>query len=282
VPGAFVHYGEKCAACGIQFLRITHLLIGHPRRPKAFPANVVSDDWSWYEPVLAEAEALSKKTKLPLGPLVGNTGSFASMIRAYQTCPGCGEKASDPLISNDEAISFWPGRDEHFQFRLPLPGKGWNAATPGEKRLLADASEWHALLDQKRATRQQEREEERQRQEVAEAERKRQREERGKQAEERRLERIAQEERRAQEIRRQEQEEQQAKVAAERVHRQNELRWAAEIAIKDEVRCELWLTTGNPRLRSTINAVAPRPIEFAATSNEALEITLRLLRSTKF
>ncbi|WP_323011062.1 hypothetical protein [Paracoccus sp. (in: a-proteobacteria)] len=289
VPGAFVNYAEECAACGTQFLRITHLLIGHPRRPKAFPVKVVSDDWSWYEPVLARAKILPEKTGLPLGPLAGNTGSsFSSTTRAHQTCPKCSKKAPDPLISNDEALRFWPVRDEHFRFRLPLPGKGWSVSTLWEKRPLADASAWHALLDAKRAERQQEREDERQRQELAEAARRRQREEWDRQAEERRLQRIAEDEARkaaevlrAQEIRRQEQEEQQAKTAAEQANRQNELRKAAEIAIKDGVRRELWLTTGNHGLRS-INAAAPRPIEFAATSKEALDRTLKLLRSTKF
>ncbi|MFG1352691.1 hypothetical protein [Xanthobacter autotrophicus] len=290
VPGAFVHYPEECPDCETRFLRITHLLIGHPRRPRMLPVKVVHDEWRWYEPILSAAAALSRKIGLPLGPLVDDGDNvYFRPKRIDQKCPTCGEQAPPPLISHDEALHAWPGRDEHFRYRLPLPGKGWGASTRWVKQPSPDAAAWDALLDAKRAKRQEEREEERRREELAEAERIRRHEELQRQAEERRQQRIADDlarktadEQRAIETRRQAEEDRQARVVAQQEERKRKLRTAAETAIKDDERRNLWLTTGNSHLRSIGDTVAPRPIEVAAQSKEGLEKALQLLRSTKF
>lgn len=290
VPGSFVNYPEECATCGTQFLRITHLLIGHPRHPRGFLVKIINDDWPWYELILDKINLLQNKTELPLGPLINTMESnFSSENRAYQICPKCNEEAPEPLVSCEESLRLWPDRDAHFYFRLPLPGKGWSSSTSWEKRPLADPVAWHALLDARRAERLQKREDERQRQELAEAMLQHSREKWERQAEEQRLQRIAadetrkaKEEQRVQRILQQEQDEQRARVAAEQFNRQNELRKAAEIAIRDPTRRQLWLTTGNHGLRATIDSASPRPIEFAATSKEALTKTLNLLKSIKF
>ncbi|GAA3846554.1 hypothetical protein AFIC_000492 [[Pseudomonas] carboxydohydrogena] len=290
VPGAFVHYPEQCPGCETRFLRITHLLIGHPRRPRTLPVKVVRDEWRWYEPILSKAELLSRKVGLPLGPLVDHGESaYFQPKRVDQRCPVCGKQAPDPLISNDEALRAWPGRDEHFRYRLPAPGKGWSASTRWVMQLAPDAAVWDALLDAKRAERQKEREEERRREDLAEAERNRRYEELKRQAEERRQQRIADDlvrkavdEQRAIEARRQAEEDRQARIVAQQEERKDKLRTAAETAIRDRLRRNLWLTTGNSHLRLAGDAVAPRPIEVAAQSKEGLEMALQLLRSTKF
>lgn len=290
VPGAFVHYAEECSDCKARFLRITHLLIGHPRRPRTLPVKVVRDEWRWYEPILSTAEALSRKVGLPLGPLSdGGESAYFQPKRARQKCPACGKHAPDPLVSDDEVLRAWPGRDEHFRYRLPLPGKGWGASARWVTQPAPDAAAWDALLDTKRTERQQERDEERRREELAEAERKRRHEELQRQAEERHQQRIADDlarkaadEQRAIEARRQAEKDRQMRMVTQQGERKSKLRTAAETAIRDNERRNLWLTTGNSHLRSLGDAVAPRPIEVAAQSQEGLERALQLLRSTKF
>ena len=290
VPGAFVHYLEECASCGTRFLRITHLLIGHPRHPTALPCKVVRDDWGRHEALLAHAEALSERTGLILGPLKGDrSNGFSPTIPTRQTCPQCHATAPEALISDDEALQYWPGSDEHFRFRLPSPGKGWGASTSWTQRPLGGADAWESMLAQKQVEREHDRNEERMRQELATAERKRQREEWQRQAEERRLRQVAEEEaRKAEQLRRsaddkrRAEEERLAKVEADRVSRRGELTKAAERIIIDGPRRELWLTTGNPKLRPSLGMAAPHPIELAAESKEGLEKALALLRSIKF
>lgn len=290
VPGSFVHYPEDCSTCGARFLRIAHLLIGHPRHPSALPVKVITDDWRWYRPILARAETLSGKINLPLGPLLNlSDGPLSLSARMHQICPVCKQPAPAPLISGGEAVAFWPDRDVHFRYRQPLPGKGWGGATQWDKRPLVDAAGWDALLDKGRAKRQQERKDERLRQELAAQELKRQREESRRQAEEQRLRIIADEaarkaaeEQRAIERRRREEESVQEELIAERIDRQNQLVKAAMRIIKDGFRRELWLTTSHPKLRSATNGMAMRPMELAAESKEELERALALLRSTKF
>ncbi len=145
------------------------------------------------------------------------------------------------------------------------------------------------MLAQKQVEREHDRNEERMRQELATAERKRQREEWQRQAEERRLQQVGEEEarkaeqlRRAADDKRRAEEERLAKVEADRVSRRGELTKAAERIITDGPRRELWLTTGNPKLRPSLGMAAPHPIELAAESKEGLEKALALLRSIKF
>lgn len=290
VPGAFVHYSEECAACGARFLRITHLLIGHPRHPKSLPCKVVRDDWGVYEPLLARAEALAKRLDLMLGPLEGGrSDGFSAAGTTRQTCPQCHATAPVALISDDEALQYWPGRDEHFCFRLPLPGKGWGISTSWAQRPLGAAKVWETMLARKRAKRQRDRDEERMQQELVIAERKRQREEWQRQVEERRLRQVAEEEtrkveelRRAAEDKQRAEDERLARNEAARVNRRDELTKAAERIIADGPRRKLWLATSNPKLRSSLEMAAPRPIELAAESKDGLEMALSLLRSIKF
>lgn len=286
VPGTFVHYEEVCASCGASFLRITHLLIGSPRHPRSMPPKVVRDDWGWYKLVLPEVEALAKREGLRLGPLVGEARSeFTAAVPAAQACPQCRVAAPPPLISNDEAHYFSPDREEHFRFRLPLPGDGWGTATSWVERPKGDVGAWEKLLAQKR----QEREEKHYQEELAEAERRRQLDEFRRLAEERRLQRIAdsavqkaEDLRKAAEANRQVGEERQVRIEAARAARRNELTKAATKIIPDSDRRDLWLRSANRDHRLSTDMAAVRPIELAAESKEGLERALTVLKSTKF
>jgi hypothetical protein len=232
--------------------------------------------------MLDKAEALSKKTGLVLGPIKGETSSrFSSIVQTGQICPQCSAAAPEPLISDEEALQHWPGRDEHFRFQLSSPGKGWGEVTSWEERPFANSGVWETLLARKRAIRQEERDEDRRRQELAAAEAKRKREEWQRLAEEQRLQREAEKKRAAAELFRREAEERLERIETTRGIRRSKLEEAANI-IKDPRKRELWLTTSNPKLRASPDAPSPRPIELAAESKEGLEKVLDLLSSTKF
>jgi hypothetical protein len=290
VPGTFVHYDDKCSYCGSSFLRITQMLLGNPRHPRVMPPKIIADDWSWYKRVLPKAEALAERKKLRLGPLVGKeVFASISIVKAVQICPECRKLAPEKLISDDEALRLSPDREEHFRFRMPLPGKGWGVATAWLSRPKADTDAWDKLLAQRRQERSLAREEQRKREEFAEIERKRKQEKYRRLAEEQRLKRIADIEAQEAEERlwieaskRNALEEQKELAARARAQREDKLAQTASQIIHDEVRCKLWLRTANPKLRCPKTRTAGRPIEMAAESKEGLERALTLLNSAKF
>jgi hypothetical protein len=174
VPGSFIHYAEDCASCGMAFLRITHLVIGNPTHPKSLPPRIMRDDWGWYKLVLTKAETLAKRMDLPIGPFTCEaTNRFNTAVPAGQACPKCSLAAPAPLISDAEALRYWPDRDEHFRFQLSMPGKGWGGSTSWVERPEGSTDAWETPLAQKRAERRQELDQRRMQEEIAEAERKR-------------------------------------------------------------------------------------------------------------
>jgi hypothetical protein len=290
IPGTFVHYEDKCVACGSLFLRITHMILGNPRHPRSMPPKIIAQDWDWYKRVLLKAEALAERKKMRLGPLAGKEMSASiSAIAVVQTCPECKVLAPAKLISDDEALRFSPDCVEHFRFRMPLPGKGWGTATSWVDRPKADVGLWDKLLSQKRQERSLAQEEKRRQDKFEEAERKRKQEEFRQLAEEQRLQRIADEEvqkaeqlRRVAEWNRQAEEERKFIIESARSERQGKLMQAAIKIINDDTRRKLWLGTTNPKLKLSVSNLAARPIDIAAESKEGLERAMMLLRSTKF
>jgi hypothetical protein len=289
VPGSFLHYPEDCPHCQTRYVRIPYLLIGNPKHPQSLPAKIIVDDWRWFRPVLDRAKELADKNGLPLGPLSGESGDgFYRSKAVTQACPNCGESAPEPLVSSDEALQVWPGRDSDFRFRLPVPGEGWGEPTRWVTRGPGTQAIWDALLAKRQRERAEAREAERKRKETEAADERRREAERRARLEEDRLRREAEDKLRREEAQRREQERQ--REAAEERRRAKEaaaesrrglLRAEAERRIKNPERRELWLTTGQPKLKASRDAPAPRPLDLTAESQEGFERALALLSKSK-
>jgi hypothetical protein len=269
VPGSFIHYPERCEHCETTFLRITHILVGNPRRPVLMPPVTEDDVPKAMDALKPAAEKLAETLGLPLGQFHGGVaGEFNSTCLLSQACPHCGLPAPPPLISNDEAAS-WPRADAHFTFPVSMPGKGWLAALRWEERPTHDPADWNAMMaakltarDTERADLRRRKEEERQKQKEADAEWRRKRQEQRNQEEgERKARETAW----------------QAEQEEVRLHhekrksesRQSTLSKAAEQKIKNPERRHLWLHSTNPKTGLR------HPIVFAGESDENLTVAMR-------
>ncbi len=264
VPGSFIHYPERCERCETTFLRITHILVGNPRRPVQMPPVTEEDDFIAIDALTPAAEKLAETLGFPLGQFHGGVTS--------QTCPHCESQMPPSLISNDEAGS-WPHADAHFTLPVPMPGKGWITALRWEERPAHDPAAWNAMMaakfsarDVERADLRRKKEEDRQKQKEAAAEwRRKLQDQRDKEEADRKAREAAWHV-----------EQEQARLHHEKKKsegRQSALSKSAERKIKNSERRHLWLHSTNP------NTGSLHPIVFAGESDENLAATMRVLET---
>jgi hypothetical protein len=290
VPGSFIHYEEDCPECGAKYLRVSHLLIGHPRYPKALSPELIDDNWEYFEPVIHDAESLANEVGLPLGTLgAKKQRHWPYDESAVQSCPDCGAEAPAPLCDEAEILKHWSDREAHFHFLLPVPGSGWGYQTEWTALPLLKSDTWTRFIEGKRAAREQAREEERRRREELAAERKRQEEEWRRRWEEERQRQEAEEKARREEerryvekMRRLDEVTRAGKLELESERRGNTLREAAARHIRDPKSRDVWLKGPQPKLRTGHGSSSPSPLEVARDSKEGLERALALLKSSKF
>jgi hypothetical protein len=290
VPGSFIHYEEKCPECGREYLRVTHLLIGHPRYPKALYPEFIDNDWEYFEPELYQIEGLAHEMGLPLGELTPKKKNHWPYDESVlQSCPGCGADAPAPLCDEGEILAHWADREVHVRFWRPVPGNGWGHETEWVERPILKSDTWTSFIEEKRAAREGERREEQRRRAERAAEQKRQLEERERQREEERLRKEEEEKAREEEARR----------YAEEIRQLDEITRERQLEMERERRCkvlkdaatkhipkpqlrDLWLKCSQPTLRTYHGSPSPSPLDAARDSNEGLERALALLKSSKF
>lgn len=290
VPGSFIHYEEQCPKCTCEYLRVTHLLIGHPRYPKAIYPEFVDDEWEYFEIELYYLEGLAHERGLPLGELTPKRNSHWPHDESIlQSCPACGTAAPAPLCGEGEILDHWADREAHVQIWRPAPGRGWSYETEWVERPIVDPGTWAAFIERKRSEREQARQEEQRRRLEIAAERKRLEEERQRQQEEERLRREAEERQRQEEERRRieklwklDELTRAGKLELERDGRATTLEVAAAQHIKDPKRRGLWLKCPDAKLRAGKGSSVPSPLDAARDSKEGLERALTLLKLTKF
>lgn len=287
VPGAFVSYREICTKCKGSFLRVTHLLIGYGRRPASFVPKVVCDDWRLFESVSEKARTLAESQGMDLVPLEAEkVFSTAKLIK--QTCPYCVATAPDALVSDDEALQLWPEKEEHFRFRMAVPGKGWGPPISWIGGPERSEAIWNQLLDNRRTERDERQAEEQTLKEQEKTRKIKQREEGNRLLEEARKRRESEEEARKAEAQKQisvarqnAEVRRQGQIETERAERRSKLIKESETVFKNPAKVELWLNSGNPKLGTGPNGAAQHPIDVAAESKEGLESALQLLRKLK-